>query len=194
MIKLVNGLLSVTRLERGKIELKVRYFPIDETIKSCIEEAGLKAREKGLYLKYEKPEAGVPLIRGDEEKIRQAIMNILNNAILYTVKGGATVTVSVLYSSNVRIEIRDTGVGIEPSEQGKIFESFSRGERGVEMYTQGAGLGLYVAKSFINMHKGKITVFSEGKDKGTSFYIDIPVKADISPRQEFDLIPPELNK
>jgi len=64
----------------------------------------------------------------------------------------------------------------------------------VEMYTQGTGLGLYVAKSFIAMHKGTVTVSSEGKDKGSTFYIDIPIKADIVSKQEFDLLPPDLKK
>lgn len=194
MIKMVNGLLSVTRLERGKIELKVKYFSIDSMIEGCIKDVELKAKEKGLYLKYEKPEQPLPSVRGDEEKIKHAVMNILNNAILYTVKGGVTIATSVLYSSNVRIAIKDTGVGIEKEENEKIFESFSRGKRGIEMQPQGTGLGLYVARSFITMHKGKITVFSEGRDKGSTFYIDIPVRADIVSKQEFDLMPPELKK
>ena len=193
MIKMVNGLLSVTRLERGKIELKPKYFSIDAMIEECIQDVGLKAKEKGLYLKYERP-AVLPSVRGDEEKIKHAVMNILNNAILYTVAGGVTITTSVLYSSYVRIAIKDTGVGIEKEEEEKIFESFSRGKRGIEMHTQGTGLGLYVAKSFIAMHKGKITLFSEGKDKGSTFFIDIPIKADIVSKQEFDLVPPDLKK
>jgi len=194
MIKMVNGLLSVTRLERGKIELKPKYFSIDNMIEGCIQDVELKAKEKGLYLKYEKPAEPLPSVRGDEEKIKHAVMNILNNAILYTVTGGVTISASVLYSSNVRIAIKDTGVGIEKEESEKIFESFSRGKRGIELQPQGTGLGLYVAKSFIAMHKGKITVFSEGKDKGSTFYIDIPIRADIISKQEFDLVPPELKK
>jgi signal transduction histidine kinase len=194
MIKMVNGLLSVTRLERGKVELKVASFPVEKMIEGCIQDVELKAKEKGLYVKYERPEQALPLLRGDEEKIKHAVMNILNNAILYTVTGGVTITTSVLYSSKIRIEIKDTGVGIDAEEQQKIFESFSRGKKGVEMYTQGTGLGLYVAKSFIAMHKGTVTVSSEGKDKGSTFYIDIPIKADIVSKQEFDLLPPDLKK
>jgi len=193
MIKMVNGLLSVTRLERGKVELKVKYFPIGEVIEECIKDVELRAKEKGLYLNYEKSKEEVPLIKGDPEKIKHAIMNILNNAILYTLEGGVTIAVSLI-GSLVRITIKDTGVGIESVEMEKIFQSFSRGKRGVEIYTQGTGLGLYVARSFISMHKGKITVFSEGKDKGSTFYIDIPIKADIVSKQEFDLVPLDLKK
>jgi len=193
MIKMVNGLLSVTRLERGKVELKVKNFSVEDTIEECIRDTQLKAEEKGLYLRYEKPKQVIPLIRGDQEKVKQAVSNIINNAILYTISGGVTVSVSVI-GSLVRITVKDTGVGIEQDEMEKIFQSFSRGKRGSELHTQGTGLGLYVAKSFMAMHKGKITVYSEGKDKGSTFFIDMPIRADIVPFQEFDLLPPELKK
>lgn len=192
MIKMVNSLLSVTRLERGKVELRVENFSIVDLVKSCIDDVELAAKEKGLSLKYVKPKNKMPLVKGDPEKIKQAILNILNNAILYTITGGVIVTVSLLKDYLVRIEIQDTGVGIEPEEIEKIFYSFSRGKRGVELYTQGTGLGLYVARSFIEMHKGTISVHSEGKDKGSTLDIDIPVRANISNRQEFNLAPNNL--
>jgi len=192
MIKMVNSLLSVTRLERGKIELKIESFSIVDLVQSCIEDVQLTAKEKGLYLKYIKPKNKMPLIKGDPEKVKHAIMNILNNAVLYTVKGGVTVEVSLLKDYFVRVEIQDTGVGIEPEELEKIFASFSRGKRGVELYAQGTGLGLYVARSFIEMHRGTISVHSEGKDKGSTFDIDIPVKASIQSKQEFSLKPDNL--
>jgi signal transduction histidine kinase len=192
MIKMVNSLLSVTRLERGKIELKIESFSIVDLVQSCIEDVQLTAKEKGLYLKYIKPKNKMPLIKGDPEKVKHAIMNILNNAVLYTVKGGVTVEVSLLKNYFVRVEIQDTGVGIEPEELEKIFASFSRGKRGVELYAQGTGLGLYVARSFIEMHRGSISVHSEGKDKGSTFDIDIPVKASIQSKQEFSLKPDNL--
>jgi signal transduction histidine kinase len=192
MIKMVNSLLSVTRLERGKVELKLENFSIVDLVKFCIDDVDLAAKEKGLYLKYIKPKNKMPLIKGDPEKIKQAISNILNNAVLYTVTGGITVTVSLFKNYFVRIEIKDTGVGIEPEELEKIFYSFSRGKRGVEMYTQGTGLGLYVARSFIEMHKGTISLYSEGKDKGSTFNIDIPIRANILNRQEFNLAPNNL--
>lgn len=193
MIKMVNGLLSVTRLERGKIELKIREFSIVDLIDECIRDVELSAREKGLYLKYVPSKKRISSVRGDPEKIKHAILNILNNAILYTVKGGVTVTVSE-FSSFARIEIKDTGVGLEKEELAKIFMSFSRGKKGLELHTQGTGLGLYVARSFIEMHNGKISVFSEGRDKGSTFYIDIPFRAYIVPRHEFSLMPGDMKK
>ncbi len=189
MIKMINSLLNVTRIEKGKIELNIRDFSIVDLVQSCIDDLNLEAKEKGLYLKYIKPTSDIPLVRGDAEKIEQAISNILNNAILYTKKGGITIKVYLFQKCFVRIEIKDTGIGLESEDIEKLFTSFSRGKKGVEINVQGIGLGLYIAKSFIEMHKGKISVFSAGQGKGSTFYLDIPIKARINDRQKYDFQP-----
>ena len=188
MIKLVNSLLSISRLERGKIELNIQEISVDKIIEECIADIEMAAKEKGLYIKYKKSNKVLPLIRGDYEKIKNALGNIINNAVLYTVKGGVTIT-SDLINNFVRIEIKDTGVGIDKEDAEKIFKSFSRGKGGVEMYTQGTGLGLYVAKSFIEMHKGKLDLFSKGKNKGSIFTVELPIKSIIEKKQLFNIIP-----
>lgn len=193
MIKMVNELLSVTRLERGRIELKIQGFSILDLLDECIRDMELAAGQKGLYLKFIKPKRKLPLVRGDQEKIKHAVSNILNNAVLYTPKGGVTITVTG-FPSFVRIEIKDTGMGLDKDELEKIFLSFSRGKRGVELNTQGTGLGLYVAKSFVEMHKGRVVAFSEGRDKGSTFCIDIPYGASIETSQEFKLTPRDMNE
>jgi signal transduction histidine kinase len=187
MIKMVNGLLSVTRLEKGRIELNIQDVLIASLVHECINDVELSAKEKGLYLKYIEPKKPIT-IKGDPEKIKQAVTNIINNALLYTPKGGVTVNVC-LSGEFVKISIKDTGIGIDEEDLGKIFQSFARGKRGVELYTQGTGLGLYVAKSFIEMHNGKISVVSKGKDKGSTFEIIIPIKTMIIKKQEFSLLP-----
>jgi len=111
----------------------------------------------------------------DEGKMIDAISNVVNNDIKYTEKGGVTVEVKKL-KSKVRIIIKDTGTGMTKEEIGKMFESFSRGMAGTRMYTQGAGLGLYISRKFTEMHNGKIWVESEGKNKGSIFYIELPMK------------------
>jgi len=81
--------------------------------------------------------------------------------------------------NKVRVTISDTGEGMTKEELSKMFQSFSRGMAGTKLYTQGAGLGLYVARKYMEMHKGKIWAESEGKGKGSTFYIEIPVKQNI---------------
>lgn len=187
MIKLVNGLLSISRLEKGKIELKIQNVSIDSLLKSCIEDVHLSAKEKGLLLKYKILEKKIPLIKADPEKLKQSFSNIINNAILYTLKGKVEILLSK-EKNNVVIQIKDTGIGIDPEDQKKIFKSFSRGQSGTELYTQGTGLGLYVAKSFVEMHNGTVKVFSKGKDKGTTFTVKLPIKSTIKKQQEFNVI------
>lgn len=173
MIELVNSLLNISRIERGDIELKYSFFSIEDLIKNCIKDIEILAKEKKLYIKLIKPKSVFPQIYGDAEKIKNAINNLINNAILYTVKGGVKIKLSQ-EEKMIKIEIEDTGIGIEPTELQKIFKSFSRGKGGTELYTQGTGLGLYVAKNFIEIHKGTLSVFSKGKDRGSTFTIRIP--------------------
>jgi signal transduction histidine kinase len=186
MIKLVNSLLSISRLERGQVELKIEEVSVEPIIENCIKDIQLLARGKGLYLKYIKPARPLPTIKGDPEKLKEVFNNIINNAVLYTVKGGVTVSMEKKKNS-ILIQVKDTGIGILKKEKEKIFKSFSRGQAGTEMYTQGTGLGLYVAKNFLEMHKGKLTVRSKGKDKGSTFFIELPIKSNPRIRHEFVL-------
>ena len=184
MIKLINSLLSISRLEKGQVELKIEEISIERIVEECVKDIELLAQEKGLAVKYNKSKITLPYILGDAEKLKQSISNIINNAILYTPQGGVTI-ISKLKDNNIIIQIKDTGVGIEKEDIEKMFRSFSRGKGGQELYTQGTGLGLYVAKNFIEMHNGRIWVESEGKDKGSCFTIELPVKNKIETKHNF---------
>jgi len=175
LIKLVNDLLSVSRIESGRIEIKLEKVSIDEIIVSLIEELKGLAREKDLYLKFEKPEKPLPEISVDEERIRQVILNLIENAIRYTNKGSITISAKKS-DSKIQISIKDTGEGISKEEIPYLFESFSRGSAGTRFWTEGAGLGLYVAKKFVEMHNGKIWAESPGRGKGSTFYIELKIR------------------
>jgi signal transduction histidine kinase len=101
-------------------------------------------------------------------------MNIIDNAIRYTKEGGITVRIS-RQESSVLVEVKDTGAGIDREEKNSLFESFSRGAAGSKYWTGGIGFGLYVAKKYVDMHQGKIWVESEGRGKGSAFYIELPI-------------------
>ncbi len=175
MIDLVNNLLNVNRLEKNTMKLNTKEISIDEIIKECIEDVRFTADDKKIAIKYLN-EKDAPLINGDYEKIKNALGNIINNAVLYTISGEVEIKTSVISENQLKIEIKDTGIGLEKEDLKKIFNSFSRGKGGAELYTQGIGLGLYVAKSFIEMHGGTIDVASEGKNKGSLFTIILPLK------------------
>jgi signal transduction histidine kinase len=175
MIDLVNNLLNVNRLERGVINLDLKEISIDQIIKECIGDVQSIANSKKLTIKYSNEEK-IPLIKGDYEKIKNALANVINNAVLYTLKGGVEIKSSMNSEKEIKIEIKDTGIGVGKEDINKIFQSFSRGRGGTELYTGGTGLGLYVAKKFIEMHKGKISVYSKGENKGSVFTVVLPIK------------------
>jgi len=175
MIELVNNLLSINRLEKGAISLDIKDVSISKIIEECIKDIEYAANNKGIEVKYLNKEKELPLIKGDYEKLKNSIGNIINNAVLYTVKGWVEIKTDI-DSDWIKIEVKDTGVGIEKEDLDKMFKSFSRGKGGTELYTQGTGLGLYIAKSFIEMHGGKISVSSRGKHKGSVFVIELPIE------------------
>jgi len=175
LIKLVNDLLNVSRIEAGRMEMKSEKISLEQMISSVVEELSSVAKGKKVYLKWEKPKEPLPKISIDRDKMRQVIMNVIDNAIRYTEKGGVTVKVKEL-DDKIQIITSDTGVGLTKSELTKMFESFSRGAAGTRLYTEGVGLGLYVARRFTEAHGGKIWAESKGKGKGSTFYIELPIK------------------
>jgi len=174
LIKLVNDLLNVSRIEAGRMEVKPEKTSAEEIVKSVIEELENETERKGIYLKMEKQKKPLPQISLDKDKIRQAFLNIIDNAIRYTNRGGITVRCRV-QNEKCLIEVTDTGEGMTKEEISHLFESFSRGKAGTRFWTEGAGLGLYVAKKFVDMHGGRIWAESKGKDKGSTFFIELSI-------------------
>jgi len=175
LVKLVNDLLDVTRLEMGRIELNLEKASIEEIISSVVEEMKGTAEKKGLYLKWAKPATALPEMSLDKNKIRQVILNLIDNAIKYTNQGGITLKTQIT-NSKLQITVIDTGVGMEKEEIDKLFEVMARGKAGLQYWMQGAGLGLYTARKFVEMHGGRVWAESPGKDKGSTFYIELPIK------------------
>jgi len=180
MIRLVNDILNISRIERGKLQYSFRDTNIISLIEDVVTETRMQAEEKGIALNWENPAAkaaNVPRIRADEEKLRQVILNLIDNAIHYTDKGHINVRLLYLAELNrIKITVQDTGIGISKADLENLFVQFSRGEGGQKINSQGLGLGLYVAQSIIKAHNGKIWAESEGLRKGSKFYIELPVQ------------------
>jgi signal transduction histidine kinase len=174
LIRLVNDLLSMSRIEAGRLEMKLERASLQEIISSTVKELKQEAKNKRIYLKFETPQKPLPKIIIDKDKIRQVFLNVIDNAIRYTTKGGVRVKAEIL-EDKIQIIISDTGEGMNQEEIADLFESFSRGKAGSRLWSGGAGLGLYVAKKFIEMHKGKIWAESEGRGRGSTFYIELPI-------------------
>lgn len=174
LVKVVNDLLNLSRIELGKISLEKRYFQIEEIVDNIYKDLLPAAQKKNLEFKIEKPKRALPKLFGDPLKIREAIFNLVDNAIKYTQKGFVKISLEEK-NGFILIKIADSGVGFTPEELKELFEKFRRIGQGKLMDTQGSGLGLYIAKKFIKLHKGRIWAKSQGRGKGSVFYVKLPL-------------------
>jgi len=141
-----------------------------------------RAAAKGLTLRLE-PAEGVAMVAGDATLLRQAVANLVDNAVKYTPSGG-TVTVGLsVRDEQAMIRVVDTGIGIAPDDRVRLFEKFYRIRRRDTMDIPGTGLGLAIVKSIVERHGGKVWVDSE-LDKGSTFHISLPLGEVESPEAE----------
>jgi len=176
LIHLVNDLLGISRIQMGRIALDMGEVDLCEVVQSIVDEFGAVAEEKGIGLHASCPPGGVPLIAGDKQKLRDSVLNVVDNAIRYTDKGSVDVSLRRDVNDLV-VRVQDTGPGLDADEARMLFESFQRGQVGRKHWAEGSGLGLYIAKEFVTLHSGAIWAESAGKGLGTSFFIRIPLDA-----------------
>ncbi|MEK7596073.1 MAG: ATP-binding protein [Patescibacteria group bacterium] len=174
LIDFVNDLLDVSRIERGKMQYSFEKADIFEIVSSVVEEFQLVAKKKGLILKLKKNNVKIPPLKLDVNKIRQIILNFIDNGIKYTSQG-SIIASALKTEKDVEIRVEDTGFGIDKEDQEKIFDQFMRINAGAAGGI-GAGLGLYVARKIAQAHGGEVFVESEGKGRGSTFILRLPVR------------------
>ncbi len=174
LITLVNDLLNMNRIEEGRIIYEFKSVDIAQMVDDTVFEFKKMAEDKKLKLTWIKPH-GLPMAWADADKIRQVVMNFIDNSIKYTAAGSVNVVLK-LENDYLVYSVSDTGVGMGPEEKAKLFKKFERGEGGRLMFTGGTGLGLYVAKMMVEAHHGEISGVSAGKDQGSTFSIKIPTE------------------
>ena len=173
LVHLINDLLESSTLEAGKIALREETVVLHDLIEKIISRFQPIADKKGIVLRLVKYDGNSRVV-GDQAKLEQAISHLLDNAIKYTEQGGE-ITISQHQKGRfLKTSIRDTGIGIPLDEQLAIFDRFYRVARGSSL-EKGAGLGLYIAKNIIDMHKGRIRVSSE-LGRGSEFSFTFPLK------------------
>jgi signal transduction histidine kinase len=173
LIHLVNDLLDISKIESGKFEVVIEKINLHDLLKESTEELRPEAEKKGLSLELENGKGVV--VEGDSNKLKQVFSNFLSNAIKYTQEGGVKVSVQEK-ENTVVIAFSDTGEGMEEKELQKLFEIFARGAAGLKLHTEGAGLGLYVAKKITEVHKGRIWAESKGLKQGSTFFVELPYR------------------
>jgi signal transduction histidine kinase len=172
LLRLVNNLLNISRIEAGRFSFSMTNVDMDKLIKEVVGNLEEAATEKSIFLKYDK-DGPVNNIRADEDKIKEVLINIIGNAIKFTHKGGITVRMKE-YSGMVVTSITDTGSGIAPEDQDLLFKKFSQIRDNYAKPTGGTGLGLYICKQIIEGLKGKIWLEST-VGVGSTFFFSLPI-------------------
>lgn len=175
MSVLVEDLLEVGRMDSGNLTLSYSQFDLCQTIRDVIELLRLELERKAIHLVVQTPDA-LPMIEADEQRVRQVLTNLISNAIKYTYPQGR-VWIGVYLRGNdmVEVQVEDTGVGLTPEQQQKLFTRFYRADNPLRDHVNGAGLGLALAKTFVQMHGGEIWVRSEA-NVGSLFAFTLPIR------------------
>jgi signal transduction histidine kinase len=169
---LAQNLLELSKLDSGLVRLDLRPEDVATTVQSAVEQAQMSAKRRGIDLRYSVP--GRPLIiRHDPQRMGQVLGNLIGNALKFTPRGGSVRVTLRPHSRGARIQVIDTGVGIDPAELTKIFDRFYRGSRASEARSSGSGLGLAIVRSVVDMHAGRILVESR-LGVGTTFTVTLP--------------------
>ena len=162
---ITNDMLDAMEVEGKFLKFNLELVSLEDIIKEVMKELTPNYDRKKLYLKLNVKEK-IPKIKAEPKYLKQALINLLDNAEKYTSKGGVKIEIKK-EKKFILIEIKDTGIGIAKKEQKKLFQKFSRTKRAEKQNTTGSGLGLFIVKQIVEEHQGKIEVSSEGAGKGT---------------------------
>jgi two-component system, chemotaxis family, CheB/CheR fusion protein len=174
--RLIDDLLDLTRIVRGKVELDRRPVPLRVVIERAVEvcRADLEARRLHFGVRF-CPNPGDDLVNADAARLQQVLWNLLKNAIKFTPHGGCVGLDCRRADDHVIVEVSDSGVGIDSTDLPRIFDAFAQAERSTRRHFGGLGLGLAISKSLVEMHGGTIEAESAGADRGSLFRVSLPV-------------------
>ncbi len=175
LLGIINDILDFSKIEAGKLTIEKIDFNLFKTVTSIITSMEFKAKEKNIniHLNY-KPEVGLNFC-GDSLRISQVLTNLLNNAIKFTHDGEININITNLGDDRIRFEVQDTGIGLSPKEQKKLFQSFSQADSSTTRKYGGTGLGLAISKQLVELMNGSIWVKST-KGIGSSFIFELELK------------------
>ncbi|MCK4380218.1 MAG: PAS domain S-box protein [Candidatus Lokiarchaeota archaeon] len=173
--QLIENMLDASRLESDDLNLNLNEENLVEIINDCISDLKHWADKRNLNIKADLTEQFI--LEVDRIRIEQVIINLLSNAIKFTPPNGNILITLNDREKYVEISIKDTGIGLTKKEKEKLFQKFGKIERfrkQLDIDTEGTGLGLYISKEIVELHKGKIIVKSQGRNKGSTFIIRLP--------------------
>ncbi len=202
LLQIIDDLLDLSKVEVGRVELHRKPVRIGELIAEAVAMIRDQAGKKNLVVESV-PGESLPFLYADPSRVRQILTNLLSNAVKFTPPGGrVTVTAKRVHGSQftvhgesspsrepstvnceldrdfVEVSVKDTGIGIRPEDQPKLFQPFTRLEASHGAQCEGTGLGLVITRRLVEMHEGRICIESEGEGKGSTFTVTLPVAED----------------
>ncbi len=174
MVRLVDDLLDVSRISRGKIELQRRRIELASSIHQAVEAVRSLYKDMNHELTVTMPQQPIYL-NADPTRLVQVVGNLLNNACKFTDKGGRISLVVEREGEQASIRVRDNGIGIVEEELPRIFDMFTQIDTSLERSVSGLGIGLTLVKNLVEMHGGTVQAKSAGKDQGSEFVVRLPI-------------------
>ena len=186
LTQLINNILDFSKIESGAKQYDLEHADLDEIVRDSVHTWAVSLKHRGVRLRYEAPAVGVSEVVIDGDAIRQALANLVDNAVKYSGDGKEIVVSLRRDKDRLNLSVRDEGIGISRSEQKKIFERFHRVGTGLVHDVKGSGLGLSIVEHIVRAHGGEIVVDSE-PGHGSTFSIRLPLEAPERPAPAVDL-------
>ena len=183
LLTLLNDILDFSKMEAGKLDLDYRSFDLRKSLAEVLKTLSIKAQEKGLEFIFDvSPEVPANIV-GDPARLRQALVNLIGNAVKFTESGEIEVNARIESKSDegviLRFSVRDTGIGIPVKKQKMIFDAFSRADSSTTRKYGGTGLGLTISSQLVGLMGGRIWIESE-VGKGSTFHFTIQARPGVA--------------
>lgn len=174
LVFLVSSLLNLSRIEAGKIQYEFKKVNLANVVFGAVQELDDVAKQEEVGAEFDKETGKSIEVSGDKNKLHEVFTNLLDNAIKYTPKGVIKIKI---FESNGKavVSFSDNGIGIGKEDMSKLFSKFGRTETSQKIRPDGMGIGLYFVKRVVEDHKGRVWAESEGADKGSTFFVELPL-------------------
>jgi len=176
LLNLINDVLDMAKIEAGRMNLSPEYFHLYEVLSEIVDITDPMAQDKSIYVKLVADANDDLFLEADRVRMRQVLLNLVNNAIKFTDQGGVTIE-AAKKNGHIQINVRDTGIGVPPEKTETIFEAFGQVDTSTTRKVGGTGLGLPISLQLVELHGGNISVESTGQPgEGSTFKVELPVE------------------
>lgn len=179
---ILDDILLAQNLVGGKEGVKLSSCQVEELLQKVVSRFQPIAKGKNLKITFKEPKKELPIVLIDSSIIERVISRLVDNAILYTEKGEIIIflgTKKEKGKERIEISIKDSGIGLVKEDKENLFKLFHRGEEATSLHPNGSGLGLFIVKNLVEVHKGKVRAKSPGRGKGTTFIITLPLITEV---------------